>query len=171
MFRQALPIIAVSIIMAYLYKASKGKPKIDTKGNFILKLPKLYAILGFIGIAIAITLFIYDIFVTNEEDKTIIFSLGFFSVLLGLPLFLVGSISHIKLTEFAIIQTTMFGKTKEIKWEEINDVKFGKVSSELKIKSADRSIKANLHLIGFDSLVNKLVEKTGKSLQEMGFPV
>jgi len=171
MFRNALTIIVVSILMAYLFKASKGKPKIDAEGNFILKLPKLYAIIGLIAIAIAVALLTYSVFVTNEEDKTIIFSLGFSSLLLGLPLFLVGSISHIKLTELAIIQTKMFGKTKEIKWDEIKEVKFGKVSSELKIKSADNTIKANMHLIGFDSLVNLLVEKSGKSMQDMGFPV
>jgi hypothetical protein len=44
---------------------------------------------------------------------------------------------------------TMFGKKKEIKWNEIRDLSFGKVSLELKIVSSDKNIKAHMHLVGF----------------------
>lgn len=170
MLTNVLPAIVVSLVMVLLFKASKKKPKIDKEGNFILKLPKLYSILGLFTIAIGVALFIYDIFFANAEDKMTIFIIGLSLILIGLPLFAKGSISHIKLTNSAIIETTMFGKTKEIKWEEIKDVSFGKVSLELKIKSSDKSIKAHMHLIGFENLVLLLEEKVGKNRQEFGIP-
>ncbi len=170
MLTNALPVIVVSIVMVLLFKASKKNPKIDNEGNFILKLPKLYSVIGLLGIIIAVALFIYDIFFANAEDKMTIFLIGLFFLLLGLPLFAQGSISHIKLTNFAIIETSMLGKTKEIKWDEIKDVSFGKVSLELKIKSSDKSIKAHAHLIGFENLVLLLEEKLGKNRQEFGIP-
>ena len=62
----------------------------------------------------------------------------------------------------------MFGKQKEIKWNEIRDLSFGKVSLELKIVSSDKNIKAHMHLIGFQELVIKLESKTGKTKTEIG---
>ncbi len=170
MLTNALPIIVVSIVMALLFKASKKNPKVDNEGNYILKLPKFYTIIGLFTIVIATALFIYDIFFANGEDKMIVFTIGLVLILIGLLLFSTGSISNIKLTNFAIIETNMFGKTKEIKWEDIKDVSFGKVSLELKIKSSDKSIKAHMHLIGFENLVILLEDKVGKNRNEFGMP-
>ncbi len=88
----------------------------------------------------------------------------------GILLFAKGSISNIKITDIGITETSIFGKQKEIKWNEIKDLSFGKVSLELKIVSSNKNIKAHIHLIGFQELVTKLENKTGKSRTEMGIP-
>jgi hypothetical protein len=168
--KSVLPVILVSFVMAFLYKASQKKPKKDGLGNIILQLPKLYYIIGVLSIVGGIGILIFVLFFT-DENEIILAYLGCLSfVFIGFLLFAKGYISHIKITDLAIIETTMFGKKKEIKWNEIKDLSFGKVSLELKISSSDKNIKAHLHLIGFQELTAKLEQKTGKNKAEIGIP-
>lgn len=166
--KSILPVIVVSLVMAFLYQASKKKPKKDELGNIILQLPKLYPIIGFLIIIAGIGLFIFAFFIANESDKIASSISGFIAIIVGCLLFAKGYISHIKITDLGIIETTMFGKVKEIKWNEIRDLSFGKVSLELKIASSDKNIKAHMHLVGFQELVSKLESKTGKTKTEIG---
>ncbi len=169
-WKSILPVIAVSLIMAFLYSASKKKPKKDESGNIILQLPKLYAIIGLLLIIGGIGLLIFAFLTAKENDWIIAISSSLIAMFLGSLLFAKGFISHIKVTELGIIETTMFGKLKEIKWNEIRDLSFGKVSLEMKIASSDKNIKAHIHLVGFNELVTKLEEKTGKTRVQMGIP-
>lgn len=168
--KNILPIIAVTILMAFLYTASKKKAKEDGRGNIILQLPKLYSIIGVLVIIGGIGLLVFAFFFANENDKILASISSLIAMIAGLLLFTKGYISHIKITDFGIIETTMMGNKKEIKWNEIRDLSFGKVSLELKISSFDKNIKAHMHLVGFQELVAKLVDKTGKTKTEIGIP-
>ncbi|MGV7106099.1 hypothetical protein [Flavobacterium sp. U410] len=55
------------------------------------------------------------------------------TLIVGLLLFTKGYISHIKVTELGIV---------EIKWDEIKDITFEKVSLELKNNGVNKNIKA-----------------------------
>jgi len=168
--KDILPVMAVSVIMILLFAASKGQPKKDELGNIILKLPKFYSIFGILVILGGIGFFIFAFFFAKENDQLTIVIIGLVAMLSGLFLFAKGYVSHIKVTELGIIETTIFGKQKEIKWNEIEDLSFGKVSLELKIASSNVKIKAHTHLVGFNELVSKLEEKTGKKRIEFGIP-
>jgi hypothetical protein len=58
----------------------------------------------------------------------------------------------------------------KIRWEDIVNLSFGLISLELKIEGYKKNIKAHSHLIGFDKLVSKIEEKTGKTRAQMGLP-
>jgi hypothetical protein len=166
--KSILPVIVVSMVMAFLYKASKKKPKKDELGNIILQLPKLYPIIGVFVIISGIGLLIFAFFFAGENDKILASICSLIAIITGYLLFAKGYLSHIKVTDLGITETTMFGKQKEIKWNEIRDLSFGKVSLELKIVSSDKNIKAHMHLVGFQELVTKLESKTGKTKTEIG---
>ncbi|AOR27290.1 hypothetical protein FORMB_02280 [Formosa sp. Hel1_33_131] len=168
--KNILPVIIVSIVMALLIAASKKKPKKDGLGNIILQLPKLYPIVGISVIIGGLGLLIYAFFYANENDQILAIICSLVAMVVGLLLFAKGFISHIKVTDLGLIETTLFGKQKEIKWDEIRDLSFGKVSLELKIISSDKNIKAHMHLVGFQELVSKLEEKTGKTRIQIGIP-
>lgn len=168
--KNILPVIVVTLVMGLLLAASKKKPKKDEIGNSILQLPKLYPIIGILVIIGGIGLIIFAFFFANGTDKVLAAVCSLIAMVVGLLLFAKGYISHIKLTDLGIVETTMFAKQKEIKWNEIKDLTFGKTSLELKIKSADKNIKAHMHLVGFDELVSKLELKTGKTRSQIGIP-
>lgn len=166
--KNILPVIIISLVMAFLYAASKKKAKEDELGNIILQLPKLYSIFGILIILGGIGLLIFASFFAHEKDSVTAFIASLIALIAGMFVFAKGYISQIKVTDSGIIETTIFGKQKEIKWHEIIKLSFGTISLELKIKSADKTIKAHLHLVGFQELVYKLENKTGKSRYEMG---
>ena len=168
--KSILPIIAVSLVMSLLYAASKKKPKKDEVGNIILQLPKLYPIMGIIIITSGIGLLIFAFFFASASDKILASICSLIAMIAGLFLFAKGFISNIRVTELGIIETTLFGKEHVIRWNEIKDISFGKVSLELKIQSFDKNIKAHMHLVGFPELVSTIEEKTGKSKTEIGIP-
>lgn len=169
-FKNILPAIVVILVMGLLLAASKKKPKKDEVGNIILQLPKLYPIIGILVIIGGVGLIIFAFFFANGNDQILAASCSLVAITVGLLLFAKGYISHIKVTDLGIIETTMFAKQKQIEWNEIKDLSFGKTSLEMKIKSADKIIKAHMHLIGFDELVSKLEEKTGKTRSQIGIP-
>lgn len=168
--KNILPVAAVLLVMGLLAAAAKKKPKKDEAGNSILQLPKLYPGMGLLMIVVGLGLLVYAYFFANESDQILAIISSLIALIIGLLLFAKGYISHIKVTDLGITETTMFGKLKEIQWKDIKDVTFGDVSLELKIKSHDKSIKAHMHLIGFDELLAKLEEKTGKTKGELGIP-
>lgn len=168
--KNILPVIVVTLVMGLLLAASKKKPKKDEIGNIILQLPKLYPIIGILVIIGGIGLIIFAFFFAIGTDQILAAICSLIALVVGLLLFAKGYISHIKVTDLGIIEITMFAKQKEIRWNEIKDLSFGKTSLEMKIKSADKNIKAHMHLIGFDELVSKLEEKTGKTRSQIGIP-
>jgi hypothetical protein len=168
--KNILPVVAVLLVMALLFAASKKKPKKDELGNIILQLPKLYPIIGILIIIGGIGLIIFAFFFANGTDQILAAICSLVAMIVGLLLFAKGYISHIKVTDFGITEITMFAKQKEIRWNEITDVSFGKVSLEMKIESSNKNIKAHMHLVGFDELVSKLEEKTGRTRIQIGIP-
>ena len=165
-----LPVIIVTLVMGLLLAASKKKPKKDGAGNIILQLPKLYPIIGILVIIGGIGLLIFAFFFANGNDQILAIICSLIAMIVGLLLFAKGYISHIKVTDLGIIETTIFAKQKEIKWNEIRDLSFGKVSLEMKIATSDKNIKAHMHLVGFDELVSKVEEETGKTRIQIGIP-
>lgn len=167
MITNILPVLIVTLLMSYLYSASKKKPKYDENGNIILKLPDFYYLFGLALMIGGIGLICYVYFFDNKIEKLygIIFSL--IGIIPGVLLFTKGYLSNIIINENGITENTMFGKQNEIKWNELLDVTFGKMSQELNMKSKNKNIKAHVHLVGFPTLIEKLEEKTGKSIKNL----
>lgn len=165
-----LPAMVVTLVMSLLFAASKKKAKEDPEGNLILKLPRLYPIIGLIMIFGGLGLIIFALFYAQGNDIILASTACLIAMLTGLLLYAKGYISNIRVTDQGIVETTIFAKEKEIRWNEIQSISFGAVSLELKIQSSDKKIKAHMHLVGFPEFIAELEEKTGKSKTEMGIP-
>ncbi len=163
-------VVIISLLMAYLYAESKKKPRDAGEGNFILQLPKFYTWFGLLMLMGGITLVLYTFIYARESDRILAAFASFIALIIGMLIFAKGYISQIKVTDSGLIETTLFGKEKTILWGEITRISFGTVSLELTIRSADKKIKAHLHMVGFKELVYKLESKTRKSRSEMGIP-
>ncbi len=168
--KNILPALIVTTVMVLLLAASKKKPKQDDLGNLILQLPKFYYIMGIFVVLGGIALLIFGFFFANENDQILANISSLIALIVGLLLFAKGYISNIRITDSEIIETTIFGKSKQIQYNEINNITFGKTSQEIKISSSNKVIKAHIHLVGIDSLISKLEEKTGKTRNQIGIP-
>ncbi|NQY09324.1 MAG: hypothetical protein HRT71_07385 [Flavobacteriales bacterium] len=162
--------VVVSIVLTLLYKASLKKSKIDEDGNRILKLPIFYVLLGGLFSVGSLVVLIWGL-ISCKPDEVIIVCFAFLLMAcLGVPLFLIGWFSQVKIIEEGIEQTTMFGKIKFIKWSEIESISFGKMSQELKIKSETQKVKVPMQLVGFNELVDEIELKTDFDRSKIGLP-
>jgi hypothetical protein len=118
------PAVIISLIMAFLYTASKKKPRDAGDGNFILQLPKFYAWFGILMIMGGITLMIYAFIYATETDRVLATFASFIALIVGMFIFAKGYISQIKVTDSGLIETTLFGKEKTILWGEITRISF-----------------------------------------------
>ena len=113
---------------------------------------------------------VYTIFYASESERALSAFGTFLILLLGWYLFAKGYMTQIKVTDSGLVETIIFGKEKTILWGEITKVSFGAISLQLTIRSADKKIKAHLHMVGFNELVYKLESKTRKSGFDLGIP-
>ncbi|WP_143032228.1 hypothetical protein [Tenacibaculum sp. MAR_2009_124] len=168
--KNILPALIITVVMGLLLAASKKKPKQDDLGNLLLQLPKFYYMLGILVILGGIALLIFGFFFANKNDQILAIISSSIALIVGLLLFTKGYISNIRITDSEITETTIFGKTKKIRYNKISDITFGKTSQEIKISSSNKTIKAHIHLVGIDSLISKLEEKTGRTRNQIGIP-
>lgn len=68
LLKTILPILIVSLVMAFLYASSKKKPKEDGLGNIFYN-SKLYYILGVFVIIGGIELLLFTFVFANKDDK------------------------------------------------------------------------------------------------------
>lgn len=152
--------VAVELMMHGLSHASLKKPKQDSNGNSVFRLPYFYGVLGVIAAVAGVALLLFGIFTCKPGEEMIV--LGIFIMLegLGVPLVLAGLVMKIVVTPAGIKQSNLIGKVKEVRWKEINALTFNKTTLELKIKSPFNTIKAHQHLVGFPYLVKEIEERT-----------
>ncbi len=171
MISHILTVTAVTLILRMLYSASKRKANEDEQGNLVLQLPKFYWFFGAFMISVGIALLVVaNFYVEATDDKEIVLYMSLGAIILGGFLFTKGYISKILISETDIVETGIFGQITQININEIESISFGIVSQELTIKSKKKKIKAHIHLVGFGELVEKLIQKTGKTPTEMGLP-
>ncbi|MFL0267812.1 hypothetical protein [Candidatus Clostridium radicumherbarum] len=145
-------IIVVSLFMSYLMSSSKKEIAANEEGFLVFKMNKAYGIVGTLGI---IAIFIVGIIASLGTVKTIsgalvVLLISILLLLLCLPLLLVSRNQKIMVSDEKILFYSMTGKLKEILWTDINEVKFNKVSLELKLITNSTSIKLHMHLVGFN---------------------
>jgi len=160
----------IGIMMTYLFWVSRKPAQRDSDDNLILKLPKLYTMFGALIILAGITCFVYAIGFASDNDQILSGIVSVFVVGFGYIIFAKGYISNICVSDEGVSETTIFGKKKLIKWGDMTKVKFGKISLELKMSDSHKSIKAHMHTIGFNELVDKIELKTGITRLNMGVP-
>ncbi|MFM7021673.1 MAG: hypothetical protein ACKOXB_01740 [Flavobacteriales bacterium] len=160
--------VVVSLVMAFLYAASRKKPIEDEMGNKILRLPVFFYVLGVISIVFGLVLSL--LVFSNEEDVFI--SIPFFMLffILGMVLIIGRKNTQTVITPEKIIHTSFWGKTKELNWEEISKLSYGKMSQELKIESKKKKIRVHVLMVGFKELLSEIENRTSHSIRDLGIP-
>ncbi len=161
-------VIVVAVVMglsSYLMASSKMKPMLNSEGVMVLKMSKLFGIVGFMAVALAAVIAILAYFgsVTQENlwGVTILFTLPFG---IGVLFILVSKNMRVEVDDEKITYYGITNKTKVILWEDITQVKFSKRMAELSLITSHEKIKIYMQFIGFYSFVELIKKRLDSSL-------
>lgn len=162
--------IAVTFAMSYLNKSANSKPAEPKNGITQLRMNKLYSIIGYMGIGIAIMFSIGSIFF--YEPGLEILSVIIWLVMGGSGIVcLIYYINHkVQFDKDKIIISNWRGKTNTFKWNEIRDVKFRPISGYIRIEDEEKTANIHSHLIGLNMFINQLDKKTKFKKSKLKLP-
>ena len=162
--------IAISISTYYLKKGNSNKIQKNLSGNYVLRLPRMYKYIGILSILI-ITIFVVGaIFI--QDSLTIIMAI-LMSLLfggLGIPCLLGYQNYSLSFNDENITVSNWRGRKAQLRWTEIQDVKFSTASGYIKLKGENSTLKINHHLDGLNIFKDKIDKNTKWNSKELKIP-
>lgn len=166
--------ISVTLSLRYLAKATSKDIVSNEEGQFLLRMHKLYYIIGIIALVFAVVFIVSPLIVDHPDLE--LYIIIFFMLLLfgGLGLLSVLYFKrHYVLYDDAKLQVcSPFGSTKSLFWNEIAKAKFNPSSGLLTLtsKTGDK-VKVHYHLIGFPKFVEQFENKTTWTAKQLKLPI
>ncbi|MGY6649735.1 hypothetical protein [Wenyingzhuangia sp. IMCC45574] len=165
-------ILVPLLIISSLYfakKASKKKSKKDDNGNSVHQLSLMYGVGGIISVGISLLISIAILFSENEIEYSNIIPVILMFIVPGIILCLMTWMNKITLSDNKITQRNLWGKIRIINLNEIESVKFNKISLYLNISDSHTTVKCHEHLIDFERIITEISKKTELTKSQMGF--
>lgn len=150
----------VTFAMSYLNKGASLKTE-SIKGEKVhLRMNKLYLIIGYVGVGIAIAFSIGTMFFYEPGLE----------ILCGLIWLIMGGTGtaclvyyrnhKVVFDEEQFVVSNWKGNNSTFRWNEISSVKFKPISGYLKVKDLSKGSNIHSHLIGLSMFIDKLDELT-----------
>lgn len=163
--------IAVFAAIAYLARGASKNVDRNAEGQFVLRLSRLYQILGIILLAFC-SIFIFAGIYYQEKDLLLISFLMFLTIgILSLACLLWYYNHQVIFDEKTISASTWTKKITSMQWDEIESIKFSPMSGYIKIKSLDKTIKLSSHLIGLKEFIKIMEKQTKWTAKKIKFPI
>ena len=67
--------------------------------------------------------------------------------------------------------TNIYGKTTEVEWKFIEEIKFSALSGMITVKSYDKKAKLHQHLVGLISFIEEMEAQTKYTAQDLKIPI
>lgn len=159
-------VVAVMFMMRFFAQQSKKAPSVDESGFTVLRLPMLYEIIGWVGMAIialvTTSIFLFSANGTGDNSNIVgaVFGLIVFGsfFILSVLLILSRRKSFIRFDNNIIEVHGITTKVKVINWKNVKTVSF---SGTKTLKLSDDNVKVGVaySLVGFQSFVEKMKQK------------
>lgn len=167
-------VIAISVILVFLTKATRKAVAIDNDGHYVLRMNKLYGVIGFVCLVIGLLFLIFLPLTAEPTDRgvwvvTTLMLLIFLGI--GIPCLMYYRNHRVVFNNNSIIATNIYGQTKEIKWSDINDINFNALSGLLVLKTTQEKIKIHQHLVGLLKFIEHIENNTKWSQKELKLPI
>lgn len=133
----------------------KVKPN---KDKITLKLPIKYLIIGVFGLLLSLFILIEGLI--KKSNLVEILPISLFFGFLGLWILLGAINTKLIINGAQLEHTNMFLKKSSFEWKDIRQIKYGKVSRELKIITNTKKVKIHRDVLNFEELINKIKENT-----------
>lgn len=95
----------------------------------------------------------------------LLFSLG------GIYLLLYYKNHSVFFDQKTITTTNLYGKTTEVEWKFIEEIKFSSLSGMITVKGDAKKAKLHQHLVGLISFIEEMEAKTKYTAKELKIPV
>ena len=173
-FFYAIVGMTVAATLSYLNKATGKHVDSNEKGEFLLKMHKLYKIVGYVSLVIGLIVTIGPILTDKPDAAIFIMMFLMFLIFIGLGLLCVLFYRnhYLRFDNSTIEVRSAFAKTKIINWEEIKSVSFNPSSGLITLKNQHgQKIKVHQHLIGLGRFISYLETKTDWTAKKLKLPV
>lgn len=172
-FFYAIVGFAVVATLSYLNKATVKHVESNENGEFLLRINKLYAIVGYAALAMGLIV-ITGIILTEKLDFAMyIIVLLLFLIFIGLGSLCVLNYrnDYLRFDNSKIQVRSPFGKTKEMYWNDIKSAKFNRLSGWIILKDKDgRKIKVHQHMVGLSTFISYLESNTDCTVKKLKLP-
>jgi len=162
--------IAISTVLALLVKATRKSVEPDANGKFILRMNKLYGIVGMLSMVFGI-LFLTFFPLTPEFNSGELFLTLVLMLLIfwgtGIPCLMYYQNHRVIFNEDSIMVSNYYGKIKEINWSNITDIKFKPFLGVLVLSTTDAQVKVHQHLVGLSKFIEYIENKTKWTRKEL----
>jgi hypothetical protein len=151
--------ILVSLLLYFLNKASKQNVATVGNGSYELRMNTAYLITGAAGAIVGFLFLLLPILADKYSVGIFmvagIMSLGFIGF--SIPCFLWYKNHHVSFDEAGLTAKNAYGKSQQMKWDEINQVRFSPFMGVLYVVDKNgNTAKAHQHLVGFASFIKML---------------
>ena len=161
--------LGISILFRWLSKASQKGIELNTQGFTFLRLHPFYRIIGYL--ALLMTLILSIGILLNEEDAILIVFLSWLVFgSLGVYLLLWYYKHEVKFDPEGLEVSSWLGKVQDLQWSEIDDIRFAPLSGQIKMKGNGKTLKIHQHLVGLNTLLELMEEKTIFKKDQLNLP-
>lgn len=160
---------AVILFYHFATKSSQKNVEMNPHGLTALRIHTLYQILGFMALLFTL---IFSIGILLNEDDAIL--IVFFSWLLfgslGVFLLLWYYKHEVKFDQEKLIVSSWRGKSQELRWTELEEVRFHPFSGQIKMTGDGKTLKLHQHLVGLNTLLELMEAKTKFKKDDLNLP-
>jgi hypothetical protein len=166
--------LSVTLTLSYLSKATSKDVVGNEQGQYILRMHKLYYIVGVIALVFA-AVFIISPLIVDDPDFGLYITIFCMLLLfggLGLLSVLYFRRHYVLFDDTNVEVSSPFGKRKCLLWNEVTKAKFNPSSGLLTLtsKTGDK-VSVHYHLIGFPKFVEQLENKTTWTAKQLKLPI
>lgn len=156
----------IRLLMRILDNGVSQEVNSSEGGKIILKMNKLYGIIGILSLIISVIFIIASFFsgAFFGDDAIYAFAIISFFFLCGLLLVLYSRNIMAEVTSDRIVYVGLTGKRKEIIWDQLKNMSFNTSSKEIILKSETAKIKLHIHLKGIGSLIKIIKQNVDVSI-------
>lgn len=166
--------ISVTLTLSYLSKATSKEVVSNEEGQYLLRMHKLYYIVGIIALVFG-AIFVVSPLIVDHPDLTLYIIIFLMLLLfggLGLLSVLYFRRHYVLFDDTKVEVSSPFGGTKSLLWNEIAKANFNPSSGLLTLtsKTGDKA-KVHYHLVGFPRFVEQLENKTIWTAKQLKLPI
>ena len=159
--------LAVSLVLNYMNKGASQGIASGLNGQIALRMNKLYQILGYVSIGIALIFVVAALYYQEKGMYIIGILMLFLFGGLGILCLMYYQNHKVEFDDKKITVQNWRKKIEEITWDEINDIKFHPFSGYLRLRGLNKEMAIHQHLVGLKEFTNKMEEKTKWKTKEL----
>lgn len=167
----ALIVGAVTLVLGYLNRESNKETEASPSGVFLLRMSKLYQVLGLIACVMGLAMLVAVIIENDPELYWFGLPMAVAFILMGGWLLLYYQKHQVEVDENKIRVQNWRGKVVVLEWKEVEKISFNAFSGYIKVIGKDKKLTIHQHLVGLKNFVALMEQHTSWTAKALRIPV